>query len=944
MHQIRLFEEEEKLSPDPLLPELKSLANLSDSSEILALLKKIDWSFASDKTNYLSHDIHPYPAKFIPQIPCNLINTLTLPGELVWDPYGGSGTTAFEALRLGRRAISTDANPLATEIARAKCLTLSPEQIDKLEELCDRLEALGARPYDAETILKRDYSKIQAFIPQIPNIDKWFHQNAIRELAYILKELRTLDEASEWFARVCFSAIVVRASWQDSETRYSSTPGDIFVGEILSMYSKYMRYALDKHRPIQNLLGYRKGVFATLNLIEAAEVGTIKNVADLQKGSVNLIVTSPPYANTNDYHLYHRFRLFWLGYDPRELAQHEIGSHLRHQRKNEGFDLYAREMAKCLEIIYEYLSPGRFAIFVVGDSIFGGKLIKTSVELGRIVSKIGFDVIGNIERPIHQTKRSFIPAARRAREEKILVLQRRRQKHKVTLIPPHYKLWPYEKNIAVREVESLLGRRNLNKKELPLTLIIDPYSIEFLRRLTFTREIAVNSDYHAETWQTIIEDGNSKDTADKRKDPKYVTHGIHPFKGKFYPQLAKSLFNLANSKNGMSVLDPYCGSGTVLLEAQLNGLNGYGIDLNPLAVLIAKAKTSLPFKDLYVVDKCIAQFLDSTAKDKSKKENLKYFSSDCIDEILSWFPLKVACCIGWLLSEIDRVPIVSVQDGLKVCLSSIIREISQQDPRDLRIRRRKIPLEDAPTLEIFRAKVKELQSRLRNFASQLPYCPYHLGKAVICKGDSRDFSIYEKLGLSENSIDIVITSPPYATALPYIDTDRLSILTILGIPSKIRTPLERTLTGSREITNSERAKIELKIPQAKIDEIGSNSAIKTIQTVFELNQKANVGFRRKNKAALLYRYFRDLFSTLKSVNKVVRKEGQLFFVIGNNKTIAGDKEIIIDTTFALEEMAKALNWQPKDKIHISVVKENYKHSKHSITQNDILWFKSCKKI
>lgn len=942
MKQIKLFEGKEKLSPDPLLPELKSLTNLQASSDVIALLKKIDWSFTSNKTDYLSHDIHPYPSKFIPQIPCNLINALTLPGELVWDPFGGSGTAAFESLRLGRRAISTDANPLATEITRAKCLTLTPEQIGKLEEHCNRFEAMGARPYDAEIILKREHSNIEAFIPHIPNIDKWFHKNATQELAYILHEIKTLDLSSEWFARVCLSAIVVRASWQDSETRYSSKPRDVNIGEILSMYSKYLRYALEKHRPIQNLLEYRKGIFATLNLIETADAEAVNGIPELQKGSVNLVVTSPPYANANDYHLYHRFRLFWLGYDPRELAQHEIGSHLRHQRNKEGFNLYAKEMERCLGIIHEYLSPGRFAIFVVGDSIFNGKLVKTSIELMKISTKIGFEVVGNINRAIHQTKRSFIPAARRAREETILVLRRRKQKHKVTLIPPRYKLWPYEKNIAVREVESLLGRRNLKKKEFPLTLIIDPYSMESLRRLTFTREIAVNSSYHAKTWQAILESGNGQDFIKNRKDPKYVTHGIHQYKGKFYPQLAKSLFNLANSKYKMSVLDPYCGSGTVLLEAQLNGLLGYGIDLNPLAVLIARTKTSLPFKDLYLVDKCIGQFLETTEKDRSKKENLQYFSPHCRDEILSWFPNKAAYCIGWLLSEIERIPVISVQDGLKVCLSSIIRKVSQQDPHDLRIRRRKVPLEDVSTLEFFRARAMKLQNRLRNFASQLPHCPFHLGEAAIMEGDSRDFSVYEKLGLSENSIDIVVTSPPYATALPYIDTDRLSILTILGLNSKMRTPLERTLTGSREIINGERASIESIIPQANKDEIGSHTAIKTIQTVFELNYNADVGFRRKNKASLLYRYFRDLFLTLKSVNKIVRNGGQLFFVIGNNKTIAGGKEIVINSTKALEEMGKALKWRLKDKIPISVVKENFRHSKHTITQNNILWFISNK--
>src|SRR5690606_32374291 len=70
--------------------------------------------------------------------------------------------------------------------------------------------------------------------------------------------------------------------------------------------------------------------------------------APISKNSVSLIVTSPPYPNAYDYHLYHRFRLFWLGYDPRMLAKVEVGSHLRHQKEATGFDQYVEEMTLCL--------------------------------------------------------------------------------------------------------------------------------------------------------------------------------------------------------------------------------------------------------------------------------------------------------------------------------------------------------------------------------------------------------------------------------------------------------------------------------------------------------------------------------------------------------------------------------------------------------------------
>ena len=94
--------------------------HFGDASNAIAHLKKVDWSFTDDDTRFLGHDLHPYPAKFIPQLPGTVISMLSSRGDLVLDPFGGSGTTALETIRLGRRAVSFDANPVAALIGRVK--------------------------------------------------------------------------------------------------------------------------------------------------------------------------------------------------------------------------------------------------------------------------------------------------------------------------------------------------------------------------------------------------------------------------------------------------------------------------------------------------------------------------------------------------------------------------------------------------------------------------------------------------------------------------------------------------------------------------------------------------------------------------------------------------------------------------------------------------------
>ena len=99
----------------------------------LARLRRIDWDFPTAKTDYLTHGLHPYPAKFIPQIPNALIQELSSVGDTVADIFCGSGTTLLEALQLKRHAIGIDANPLAALISRAKTTPLTDPDFDELD-------------------------------------------------------------------------------------------------------------------------------------------------------------------------------------------------------------------------------------------------------------------------------------------------------------------------------------------------------------------------------------------------------------------------------------------------------------------------------------------------------------------------------------------------------------------------------------------------------------------------------------------------------------------------------------------------------------------------------------------------------------------------------------------------------------------------------------------
>lgn len=909
---------------------------LHDESDIIRKIEDIDWSFTDSDTTYLSHGIHPYSAKFIPQIPHYLIQILSLRGETVWDPFAGSGTTALESLLLGRRAISSDVNPLSKLIGRAKTATLTSSEVEKGEELANDVELLSSNRLHFSEEYNRNEEAITDHVPEIPNREKWFHKNVLRELGYLAWRIDRLSSDSlTAVAQSALSKIVVGVSYQDSETRYTSVEREVEEGETLRKFAAQLNSILQKTSRLSSLIGFRKATFETSDL---------RYESPVPENSVDLIVTSPPYPNATDYHLYHRFRLFWIGHDPRKLGSKEIGSHLRHQKEDTGIDQYLDEMSECLKRMREALRPGRYAVLVVGDSVFDDETYKTASLVGEVAQDCGFSVPGLVSRDLHDTKRSFISAARRLKEEKLLVLRNPpADSTHFVLKGPNYTPWSYEEDLRRREASSLLAQDIPESEGIgeDVRIDADPFDARQLKRLTFTHGFE-GSEYSLEkTWQSNLENGKKREVESSSKNSTYVTHGVHSYKGKFYPQIVKSMLNMSRVSVGDTVLDPYCGSGTVLLESFLNGFDAHGLELNPLAEKISRVKYSILEEDAYIVEKTLSNFERDLNKLEDNSKHRNVFEDEVLSELDSWFPEPVVSKLGWITKRIEKVSNPQIREFIEVCLSSIVRKVSQQDPKDLRIRRRKPPIDDAPVQSLLQSHIEEQKSRVIGFSKVSNMSPYDFGNVSVHRGDCRIEEAYRDVGIGKGTVDCIITSPPYAMALPYIDTDRLSILLLYGMQSQKRKNIERDLTGARNIKKSERRKIDQKIESEEFKKINSGRAINIIKNIYKLNKNADVGFRRKNKASLLYRYYRDLSQSLDNMSKVLKPGGSIFLVIGNNKTKAGDKmkEINIETSEVLKEMGKNRKWGMVDDIKIEVTKEDKNHSKNSITENEIIWFK-----
>jgi len=928
-HQIDEFVPATSDTGGPRSPTCVS--DLLAPSDVIETLRSIDWAFTDEDTRYLTHDLHPYPAKFPPQIPAKLISALSLPGDVVMDPFGGSGTTAVEAVRLRRRAISFDANPLSALVGRVKTLAIGEHDLAPLEELRNAVDSYrangeGKGPNWSEGLI----AKHSCHVPAIPNIEKWFCSAAIGELA-LLRHLigQTTSGSSEDVALLAFSRIVTRVSNQDSETRYVSKEKELPNTFILRAYLESLRTVLKRlEAASQTLAG------PVANFIEGDARSDIGKV--VPPSSVDLIVTSPPYPNATDYHLYHRFRLFWLGHDPRLFGGLEIGSHLKHQRNGTDFDEYREDMTRVLEGAYAALQPGRYAVFVVGDAVFKGEEFSTSDALAAAATKVGFEVTDIIDRPIHNTKRSFTQAARRARLEQLLVLQKPNDPMSVTFAPPAYRMWEYEERLRAEELRGLGFDVKALDVGKPITTSARQPALWNARRASFSKSYSILGEDFQGTWQNILENGDSDPTT--RKDPKYATHGIHPYKGKFYPQLAKSLLNASGVDVGSVVLDPYCGSGTVPLEGFLNGHRAYGVDMNPLAAKIAKAKTGILQVDRSLVEGAITSVLAAVDRQTQYQHGRDEFPAGSLAELESWFPPKVLDKLNWLLGQIRLFGEPRLVDFFEVVASSVIRDVSQQEPSDLRIRRRKEPLEDAPVVQLFAARLRKQSRRLQKYWRAAARCPGQQFAPVIQEGDSRGRASLDDMGLVDGEVDCVVTSPPYATALPYIDTDRLSILAILGVPSSERSALEEALTGSREIRRSVKNALEFELGSTNANNSLPAPVVETLRHIMKENKAAGVGFRRDNMPALLWRYFVDIKLTLLQVFRLLKAGAKAYYVVGDSKTKVGDDWFAIETCRHISEIAHSLGFVVHDPIDIDVTTERMMHMKNSITKNQVLIF------
>lgn len=872
--------------------------------QLAASVLDVDWDFTDSDTGHNGHALQPYPAKFPPQIPEALVRLLSNVDDLILDCFGGCGTTALEAVRLGRRAYSIDANPVATRLTEIKTADFDRDTLRPLRSLIARIERT-----DVADLVRQG---ADSWRPTIPNIDRWYSPTVVDELAG-LRALVVRQVRNEQVVRLCllvFAQVAARMSFQDSETRYKSVPRRIVLGEAAERFR-------DELLRTRDLLLSRPTMSGRTNAVTG---DARDSSAYPEPVSVGLVVTSPPYPNAYDYHLYHRFRIFWLGDDPAALRRLEIGSHLNNQSRINPIFSYERDMTLTLANIFRVLQPGRFAAIVVGDGVHNGQIYETAEAIERLAELAGLELVLDIDRQLPSLRRSVTVAGRRLRHESIVLLR----KPVASLgVQPPYELFPYEEQLAKREI-AVLGSDNPGPP------------LRTLRQAAFWYALP-ERDTQIRTWQAASEYSRNRTS---KKNSTYAGHGLHRYKGKFYPQLAKALMNLSNpyERPGI-ILDPFGGCGTVALEARLAGLSAVSIDVNPLAVQIARAKLALLDLSADSLEVSVDRVMARVSA-LPRAIDWSQFSPDVHEELERWFPKRVLAKLAHLLSAIDDAALRSdfrplIGSVLRVLVSNLIRDTSQQEPTDLRIRRRNPPISDAPVFELFEDRAMRLLEKRREIQHRLDLGPA-LGTAIVVEGDAARSGFYESAIDPMGPIASVVSSPPYGVALPYLDTDRLSLAAVYGIDKATRRDLERQLVGSREITGRDQIQWENLLSQGT----ALGLPARTIGFVDSLQRAVaadgNAGFRRQQLPAVLLRYFSSMSRVLSLIAGRLAPAGEVALVLGDSRTTIAGVRWTIPTVDEVLAIAKEQGLALIDDIPITVTREALMNSKHSITENRII--------
>ena len=351
--------------------------------------------------------IHPYPAKFPVDTAIHYIEKYTKAGDVVFDPFVGSGTTLLASSVLDRKGFGTDINYIAILISTFKLLQLDEIDIDNLRAFIS----------DFQDTYADCVSSVSNFV--YPSIEHWFCKDAIAMLSLIKAKIELLtNERQQTFCNLVFSSIINTVSNQESDTRYAAVKKDCLTTKyIAESFIKKFNYALSLFITFceSERNPHNKAIFCDA-----------KHCNELApQNSVDFILTSPPYPNTYDYYLYHKHRMNWLGFDVQTSMKAEIGSRREFSSLKLPKEKFNEDLYQVFYACNALLKPDGYAVIIMGDGRIQGEKYDAECNIKSIVSHLNWQLVDYSFSNLDETSRSFQQSYRtKGKKEHVLVFQK----------------------------------------------------------------------------------------------------------------------------------------------------------------------------------------------------------------------------------------------------------------------------------------------------------------------------------------------------------------------------------------------------------------------------------------------------------------------------------------------------------------------------------------
>jgi len=341
----------------------------------------------------------------------------------------------------------------------------------------------------------------------------------------------------------------------------------------------------------------------------------------------------------------------------------------------------------------------------------------------------------------------------------------------------------------------------------------------------------------------------------RRKDITRLTNSYHRYPARFIPQLVNRLIKL-HSKEEDFVCDPFAGGGTALIEGLILRRQTLGVDINPVAYLITKTKTTCiePHKLEQTISKVFTK-LDSKTHNPNSIYRIKN-SSNCA-RIKFWFPEDNINELAHILSIIEEVDDEDIQRFLKCGFSQILKKCSRWGMQSIKPYVEKGKEIPKPML-LFKRHIKHMVKKNAEFNKVLPekvreniaeYAQVHLG-------DCRNIPV------GDEQISLIVTSPPYVTSYEYADIHQLTMLWLY--PDTKFPEFRKKFIGTQQSKDP------------PIKEIHSQIATQTIE---QLQQKDG----KKGYKDAVFNYFAEMQQTIEEFQRVLKPKGKAAIIIGNTR-------------------------------------------------------------